>query len=117
MILKVKRQTLNIQSPFRSFNFWADHKEFIPIVEQVWTKKLDNWRMKNVWLKLKALRPLFRQLNNTEYRGLTQKIEKARIDLRNIQGLLAQQNTDQLGAWRPILDVSVQIHRRTGRPI
>ncbi|KAH0724740.1 hypothetical protein KY284_000605 [Solanum tuberosum] len=96
MILKVKRQTLNIQSPFRFFNIWVDHKEFIPIVERVWTKKLDNWRMKNVWRKLKSLKPLFRKLNNTEYRGLTQKIEKARIDLRNIQGQLAQHNTDQM---------------------
>lgn len=52
--------------------------------------------MKNVWLKLKALKPLFRQLNNTYYKGLTQKIEKTRMDLRNIQDQLARQNTDQL---------------------
>ncbi|KAK4729487.1 hypothetical protein R3W88_022475 [Solanum pinnatisectum] len=93
----------HVRTEYDLQNF-SDHcpmilKEVIPIVERVWTKKLDNWRMKNVWLKLKALRPFFRQLNNTEYRGLTQKIEKARIDLRNIQGQLARQNTDQPIDW------------------
>lgn len=41
MILKVRRQQMGIKSPFRFFNVWANHKDFINIVVAMWPLKID----------------------------------------------------------------------------
>ncbi|XP_060212045.1 uncharacterized protein LOC132639621 [Lycium barbarum] len=98
MILNVKAHQLNVKSPFRFFNVWADHRDFSGIVEKVWRHKLDQWTMKNIWLKLKSLRPKLKRLNHEEFRRVTQNIEQARIDLRHAQTQLARQYSDPLFA-------------------
>lgn len=52
--------------------------------------------MKNIWLKLKALKPKFQQLNAEEYKGITEKIDQSRKDLKDIQAQLTEQYTDAL---------------------
>lgn len=47
-------------------------------------------------MKLKALKPLFKQLNNEEFRNITQRIDKARTELVMIQKQLTSKCTDNL---------------------
>lgn len=58
--------------------------------------------MKNVWLKLKALRPQLTRLNTTEFEGVTQGIEQARIEFRCIQIQLAIQHSDTLATMEKV---------------
>lgn len=81
MVLALQETQRDIKVPLRFFNTWADHEKFQDIVKQVWQKKLSNWKMKNVWMKLKALKPLFKKLNNEEFRNITQRVDKARNEL------------------------------------
>ncbi|XP_019241615.1 PREDICTED: uncharacterized protein LOC109221601 [Nicotiana attenuata] len=43
---------------FRFFNIWAEHDSFADIVERICGQSYATCKMKNIWLKLKALRPL-----------------------------------------------------------
>jgi len=52
--------------------------------------------MKKVWCKLIALQPALRQLNNKEFKYISQQIEKARYELSRIQEELYDQATNDL---------------------
>ncbi|KAH0682270.1 hypothetical protein KY289_020022 [Solanum tuberosum] len=41
--------------------------------------------MKNVWLKLRALKPLLKKLNNREFKNVRQQIDNVRIELKNLE--------------------------------
>nr|XP_016457612.1 PREDICTED: uncharacterized protein LOC107781428 [Nicotiana tabacum] len=73
------------KTPFRFFNIWVDHESFIPIVGRVWNQSFTEDKMKNIWIKLKRLRPLFRTLNTGHYRTISMKIEQARTTLEEVQ--------------------------------
>jgi len=36
MVVKVARNDQNIKKPFRFFDMWMDHEEFMPVVKKVW---------------------------------------------------------------------------------
>lgn len=62
--------------------------------------------MQRVWCKLKALQPVLRQLNNKEFKFISQKMEKTREELNRIQEHITSQATDeqidQVGKWSMI---------------
>ncbi|XP_019225971.1 PREDICTED: uncharacterized protein LOC109207494 [Nicotiana attenuata] len=59
--------------PFGFFNVWADHPNFMALVEEVWKEHHNSDPTKNVWYKLNTLRPLLKQLNNAEFRVAKEK--------------------------------------------
>nr|XP_016443798.1 PREDICTED: uncharacterized protein LOC107769130 [Nicotiana tabacum] len=52
--------------------------------------------MKSIWLKLKALKPRLKALNNEEFRTITVKIDKARVEFQYIQEKIVTQYNDYL---------------------
>lgn len=81
---------------FKLFNIWIEHESFLPMVEEEWKKSHKHGKMKEVWVKLKALQPVLRHLDNTQFKLISQKIDKARNDLSKIQKKLANKMTDEL---------------------
>ncbi|XP_047268161.1 uncharacterized protein LOC124898561 [Capsicum annuum] len=71
--------------PFRFFNVWAEHNEFLPLVEREWKQRKARNHMKNVWLHLKGLKPVLKALNNEEYKNVSLKISQDRAELSVIQ--------------------------------
>ncbi|XP_059281084.1 uncharacterized protein LOC132034737 [Lycium ferocissimum] len=94
MVLSLKTSLWNRKTPL-FFNIWATHDKFLPIVSDRWKYRLVGHRMKDVWFKLKALKPDLRHLNNTEFKYISQKIEKARKYLDKVQRKLTSQCTDE----------------------
>ncbi|XP_070029289.1 uncharacterized protein [Nicotiana sylvestris] len=72
------------KTPIRFFNVWADHDSFISIVERAWNQSYTIGK-KNIWVKLKELRPLFRTLNTKHFKTISMKIEQTRISLEEVQ--------------------------------
>lgn len=70
-----------VKSLFRFFNIWADHDKFLPLVRKYWANKLSGDNTKGVWMNLKALKPHLKQLNNNNFRGVTEKIACIRTEL------------------------------------
>ncbi|XP_019239250.1 PREDICTED: uncharacterized protein LOC109219260 [Nicotiana attenuata] len=59
-------------------------------------KQLDKDPMQNIWNKMKAMRHIFRQLNQKEFRVTVGKIDKAREDLQRIQTAMKGNYDDSL---------------------
>jgi hypothetical protein len=41
MVVKVVGDDQNIKKPFRFFDIWMDHDEFMPLVMKVWDQNLE----------------------------------------------------------------------------
>nr|XP_009592142.1 uncharacterized protein LOC104089033 [Nicotiana tomentosiformis] len=70
MVIRIRSVERSGKIPFKFFNVWADYPNFPALVEKIWKGHLSADPMKNVWYKMKVLRPLLRQLNNKEFRGI-----------------------------------------------
>ena len=68
---------------FRFFNCIAEHERFLPLVKQAWQGE-DIGSMKEVWRKLKRVIRVIKVLNNTEFRGVIDKILSIRTQLQQI---------------------------------
>ncbi|KAG5590669.1 hypothetical protein H5410_041183 [Solanum commersonii] len=69
---------------FKFFNTWAEHPSFMGLVENIWKKEYRTGQMQRVW-----------QLNNKEFKFISQKMEKAREELNRIQEHITSQATDE----------------------
>ncbi|KAM3362317.1 hypothetical protein P3S68_017171 [Capsicum galapagoense] len=96
MVLDIQVADNTVKSPFRFFNIWADHDKFLPLVRRYWANKLSGDNMKGVWMNLKALKPHLKQLNNNNFRGVTENIACIRTELIDTQARMAAQYTESL---------------------
>lgn len=96
MLLSICTATKSGKIPFKFLNVWADCANFLQLVQDVWGQNLAEWRMKNIWLKLKALKPRLKILNNEEFKTITTKIDQARGELQGIREQIVSQCTDYL---------------------
>ncbi|XP_060190791.1 uncharacterized protein LOC132620097 [Lycium barbarum] len=84
------------KTPFRFFNIWAEHDQFLSILQEVWMHPVGQTGMKKIWQKLKTLKPRLKDLNVKEFKGVRHNIDKARLELKTVQTQLGSQCTDEL---------------------
>ncbi|XP_075074856.1 uncharacterized protein LOC142162405 [Nicotiana tabacum] len=84
------------KAPFRFFNVWATHEDFHQIVSSIWNSSNNFGSLKTIWIKLKALKAPLKALNAKDFKDITQRIEKARLELKEIQEQLASIYSDGL---------------------
>lgn len=82
MLLTLTGAHHRVKSPFRFFNVWTEHTEFMEIVRIIQKDQLAREPTKNIWKKLKALKDPLKTLNKKEFKGVKQKISKAREDIK-----------------------------------
>ncbi|XP_070022230.1 uncharacterized protein [Nicotiana sylvestris] len=70
VFFSLKINQSNVKVPFKIFNSWAEHNNLV-IVEKIWQQRFTTWKMRNIWMKLKALKPLLKQLNNKEFKSIS----------------------------------------------
>ncbi|XP_019252718.1 PREDICTED: uncharacterized protein LOC109231512 [Nicotiana attenuata] len=96
MLLTLSSSTWTGRVPFSFFNIWAAHGDFSQIVANIWNSHNTCGTLKSVWTKLKVLKPALKPLNSREFSGITQRIEKARLELKTIQEQISITCTDAL---------------------
>ncbi|XP_031252301.1 uncharacterized protein LOC116110228 [Pistacia vera] len=95
--LMVVDSGLNFQgkkSPFEFFNFWAEHEDFLPIVERVWSVEVEGNPMYRLVSKLKALKVELKRLNRKEFWNISERVKFARDDLAQVQERLVVDPVD-----------------------
>jgi hypothetical protein len=71
--------------PFKFFNYWADHSQFLEWIGDAWKIEVDEYSMFQFYAKLKAVRGLLKTKNKEVYGGLGQRVVQARQDLAKAQ--------------------------------
>lgn len=74
MVLKLQATPLINKIPFCVLDGLADHEEFLPMTTKVSSQQMDTWSMRNIWLKIRALKPLLKSQNNREFTNVKQQI-------------------------------------------
>lgn len=76
---------------FKFFNRIADHPEFIQITALAWQGHLKE-DLKTIWWKLKKVKTTLKDLNNIEFKGVKDKIQKIREQLHDVQTEMRDHN-------------------------
>ena len=56
MVVKFGGNDENIKKPFRFFDIWTDHEEFMPVVKKVWDQNSGGCPMYQLCCKLRKLK-------------------------------------------------------------
>ncbi|KAL7237760.1 hypothetical protein ACSBR2_003959 [Camellia fascicularis] len=75
----------NFRKPFKFFDFWADHPDFIQKVDEVWRKYIKGSPMFRVCQKLRTLKPILKNLNKKEFSDITTRVSHAKDQLVSAQ--------------------------------
>ncbi|XP_020258926.1 uncharacterized protein LOC109835357 [Asparagus officinalis] len=73
------------KKPFKFFNMWSKHDDYLPTVTSIWQGKIPGCIMFSVISKLKQLKVALRDLNKKKIHNISEQVIRARINLQNAQ--------------------------------
>ncbi|KAK4428441.1 hypothetical protein Salat_1143700 [Sesamum alatum] len=71
--------------PFRFFNMWADHPDFLATIESHWNMNMEGTAQFSLYRKLKALKGPLKAFNNLHYSHISLKAKEADLALQDAQ--------------------------------
>ncbi|KAA8514957.1 hypothetical protein F0562_018256 [Nyssa sinensis] len=77
-------------SPFRFYNHWVEHKDFLPFLLDSWHLPITGNPMLRLNLKLKRLKRQLKGFNSRFFSNVSTRVTQAKEVLRNIQTNLYQ---------------------------
>lgn len=84
-LIKLDSTLQSGKKPFRFYNMWVHHPEFLHIVEQEWQAKVDGVSMYRVVQKLRKVKGALKHLNGTAYSEVEKKWQAAKVHLKICQ--------------------------------
>jgi hypothetical protein len=67
--------------PFKFYNYWLEHKDFLDWVKEGWNVYVDGFPMYQLYVKLRSVKAVLKNQNVTCYGNLKQKVVQARENL------------------------------------
>ncbi|XP_039001171.1 uncharacterized protein LOC120127313 [Hibiscus syriacus] len=71
--------------PFKFFNFWAQHPEFMNVVRESWQTSTHGSPMQNLFFKLKLLKTRLKSLNQHYYSDISARVKQKKLELETQQ--------------------------------
>lgn len=84
-LVAIAKQISYGPKPFKYFNFWFDHKNFLQWVEDGWRTEVEGFSMFRFYSKLKSTKAVLKVKNRECFGGLGLKVKKARANLKSAQ--------------------------------
>ena len=81
-------------SPFKIFNMWAKHENFLEIVNTSWGEHIRGTAMFRLRKKLKSLKDPLKSLNRQHYAHISARAQAAAVELVDMQKLLHDNPAD-----------------------
>lgn len=66
----------NRKVPFRFYNMWTNHLEFLVIVGKVWVEQVEDYSMFSIYQKLGMLRRELKRLDRREFCHISEQVHK-----------------------------------------
>ena len=74
--------------PFKFFNFWADHPDFIGLVKEAWSNEVFGTPMFKLTRKLKGVKAILKAFNFRSFGRLHERVMEAREALSQAQSAM-----------------------------
>ena len=71
--------------PFKFFNFWTKHPDFLKVVESSWKEQVHGNPMSTLHQKMKKLKASLRSFNKFKYADISGKVKEKRRELAEVQ--------------------------------
>ena len=88
MMVKVIDNDQNIKKPFRFFDMWMDHDEFMPLVKKVWDQNSGGCPMYQLCCKLRKLKQELKLFNMTHFSNISDRVKDAKHEMDKAQQAL-----------------------------
>ena len=88
MVVKVIGNDQNIKKPFRFFDMWMDHDEFMPLVKKVWDQNSGGCPMYQLCCKLRKLKQELKLFNMAHFSNISDKVKDAKNEMDKAQQAL-----------------------------
>ncbi|KAL7181457.1 hypothetical protein ACSBR1_040363 [Camellia fascicularis] len=95
IVVTVSDKVLSFKNPFKYFDFWAKHEEFLPKVAQDWNQYIHGVPMFRVCQKLCSLKPILKSLNEKEFSDISTRVLATKAELDTIQLKLDKDPSNQ----------------------
>ncbi|XP_020245216.1 uncharacterized protein LOC109823347 [Asparagus officinalis] len=87
-LLTIEDDAIKGKRPFKFFNMWVKHLEFIPTVKKVWEQNIEGYKMYSFHTKLKKLKLALKELNKKHFMNISEQVHRAKDELADTQRLL-----------------------------
>ncbi|XP_028087316.1 uncharacterized protein LOC114288025 [Camellia sinensis] len=84
-VVTVSDAVSSYKKPFKFFNFWSKHKDFLSLVSNEWSQYIQGVPMFRVCQKLRNLKPGLRDLNKKDFSDISTRVLVAKSDLESVQ--------------------------------
>jgi hypothetical protein len=81
MVVKVIGDDQNIKKPFKFFDIWMDHDEFMPQVKKVWDQNLASCPMYQLCCKLEKLKQELKLFNRDHFSNISNRVKDAKDEM------------------------------------
>uniref|UniRef100_A0A803PBM4 Uncharacterized protein n=1 Tax=Cannabis sativa TaxID=3483 RepID=A0A803PBM4_CANSA len=93
-VLSLYPRRVEGKRPFRYFRMWSSHLNFSNKVQAIWSSRVYGTKMYQVISKLKALKPVLKEINKEGFSDMHTAVQRAQGDLENVQQQLQQDPLD-----------------------
>ncbi|XP_020245132.1 uncharacterized protein LOC109823260 [Asparagus officinalis] len=88
-LLTIEDDIITGKRPFKFFNMWVKHPDFMSTVKAIWEQNIDGFKMYSFHSKLKMLKTALKDLNKKHYMNISEQVLRAKNSLTEVQGLLS----------------------------
>jgi hypothetical protein len=81
-----------MKKPFRFFDMWMDHNEFMPLVKKVWDQISGGCPMYQQCCKLRKLKEELKLFNMTYFSNISDRVKDAKNEMDKAQQALHTAN-------------------------
>ncbi|XP_020243173.1 uncharacterized protein LOC109821394 [Asparagus officinalis] len=84
-LLTIEDDNFEGKRPFKCFNMWVKHPDFISTVNSIWVQNSEGYKMFRFHTKLKRLKHALKELNKNHFMNISEQVCRAKEDLADIQ--------------------------------
>ncbi|XP_020262214.1 uncharacterized protein LOC109838161 [Asparagus officinalis] len=84
-LISIYEEDRHGKKPFRFFKMWTKHSNYLPTVSSIWQKQVKGCKMYSVFLKLKNLREVLKDLNRNHFGNISEQVCRAKNALEEVQ--------------------------------
>ena len=85
VFISLQQKFIAPPKPFKFFNLWIKHPDFLKAVEQSWSEHVSGNSMIILHKKMKKLKVCLRNLNTQNYADISRKVKEKKMELAEVQ--------------------------------
>ncbi|XP_020249336.1 uncharacterized protein LOC109826732 [Asparagus officinalis] len=123
-LVSILEDCLQGKKPFRFFNMWTKHANYLSTVATIWQMHVEGYKMFSVVTKLKNLKYALKDINKRHFHNISEQVLRAKQKLETVQTNLQQDHLnsalislekESLASYNKLLDCEMSFYQQKAR--